>query len=329
MWKSGYAAFSAYHEENSQDLSEPMGLDLMSPCMILGIGILASGLVCLLRYANGHTEDGAVVDDPELDRAELQLELDSFAKGQVTDEEETSSRSLVQGALIGSFLGAAASPALWIVSGGELTVDFGLAVGSIGSLLGVLYKELRPRMSLGNHFHHILGLARFYLCCEPVIGFASNSLYHLGRLNSTLLSLNVWSGYRSLFPSIREHSDRALGVYHSVAFVILGWVASFSKLCREEQMPYCRSTYYSSATSSTSAPWQLLIPFIISISIPSIIKSYYTSSRSYEGFAPIWIGWIFRIGLVLSAIFWTLDAADDGIGSQTFLQEPSSQSVSL
>jgi phosphatidylinositol glycan class O len=77
-------------------------------------------------------------------------------------------------------------------------------------------------------------------------------------------------------------------------------------------MPWCRSTYYASANSSTSAPWQLLIPFIIAAALPSVIKSYYVSSKSYEGFAPVWISWAFRFGLIMSAIFWTLDAADDG-----------------
>lgn len=77
-------------------------------------------------------------------------------------------------------------------------------------------------------------------------------------------------------------------------------------------MPYCRSTYYASATSSTSAPWQLVIPFAVAALLPSLIKSYYVSTLSYEGFAPLWLGIAFRAGLVGNAIFWTLDAADDG-----------------
>jgi phosphatidylinositol glycan class O len=56
----------------------------------------------------------------------------------------------------------------------------------------------------------------------------------------------------------------------------------------------------------------LAIPFIVAAVLPIAIKSFYTGSRSYEGFAPIWIGWAFRLGLILSAVFWTLDAADDG-----------------
>ncbi len=77
-------------------------------------------------------------------------------------------------------------------------------------------------------------------------------------------------------------------------------------------MPYCTSTYYASATSSTSAPWQLVISFVVSLILPSIIKAFLVPTRSYAGLAPAWIGYAFRGGLFLSAFFWTLDSADNG-----------------
>jgi phosphatidylinositol glycan class O len=144
------------------------------------------------------------------------------------------------------------------------------------------------------------------------IGFASNS-YTIWEDSILLFFLGTF-GAVAAFSSLRleNAADAALGLYHSIAFIALGWAASFSKLCREEQMPYCRSTYYASATSSTSAPWQLILPFIVAAVLPAIIKSFYTGSRSYEGLAPAWISWAFRFGLILSAVFWAIDAADDG-----------------
>ena len=70
--------------------------------------------------------------------------------------------------------------------------------------------------------------------------------------------------------------------------------------------------YSESSTSSTSAPWQLFIPFLLSLLLPSVIRSYYRGTKSYEGSAIFWIGVAFRVGLLVSAIFWVLDAADDG-----------------
>lgn len=308
-----YDAFSAYQAETLR-ICRALWARFDVGSMTLGIGILLAGVVSLLLYANTNAEDGSAVEDPELDRAEQQLELDNFAKGIDTlDEDETSSRSLVRGALIGSGLGAAAGPTIWIMSGGASRLDFGLAVVAIASLLGVVYQEVRRRMQISNPLPtSFWGWLAAVFTLSQSIGFASNS-YTIWE-DSILLFFISTFGIATAIYSLRleKASERTLAVYHSLCFVALGWFASFSKLCREEQMPYCRSTYYASASSSTSAPWQLAIPFILAIFLPSIIKSYYATSRSYEGFAPLWIGWAFRIGLVLSAVFWTLDAADDG-----------------
>ncbi|KAH6684503.1 hypothetical protein B0J14DRAFT_573028 [Halenospora varia] len=312
MWKEGYNGFSAFQEETLR-ICRSLWARFDVPSILLGIGILAGGIVCLMLFANDNAEDSAAVEDPELDRAERQLELENFSKGIMTDDDETSSRSLVRGALIGTGLGMLAGPAIWIMAkkDGSL-LDFGLAVGSISGLVGVLYQEMRRRMQFSNPFPtSFWGWMAAVFTISQSIGFASNS-YTIWE-DSILLFFISTFGLAAAAYSLRieKVSDRALGVYHSLAFIALGWIASFSKLCREEQMPYCKSTYYASESSSTSAPWQLLIPFVIAGFLPSIIKSYYVSSRSYEGFAPIWISWIFRAGLVLSAIFWTLDAADD------------------
>ena len=55
-----------------------------------------------------------------------------------------------------------------------------------------------------------------------------------------------------------------------------------------------------------------MIPFALAVLLPDIVKSYYNGTRSYEGAAVFWIGLVFRMGILLTAVFWTLDAADDG-----------------
>jgi phosphatidylinositol glycan class O len=316
IWKDGYVAFSSFQEEVLR-ICRSLWARFDVPCMILGIGILAGGVVALILFANSNAEDGDAVDDPELDRAELQLEIDNFAKEEKENkpiEDETTSKILVRGALMGCLLGSALAPALWTVTGGDNSVvDFILAVGSVSGVLGVLYQEMRRRMEFNSPIPTTFwGWLAVIFTVSQSIGFASNS-YTIWEDSITLFFISTF-GAAAAASSLRlENSqDRGLGVYHSIMFIVLGWVSSFSKLCREEQMPYCRSTYYASATSSTSAPWQLAIPFIVAAVLPIAIKSFYTGSRSYEGFAPIWIGWAFRLGLILSAVFWTLDAADDG-----------------
>ncbi|KAK5944994.1 mannose-ethanolamine phosphotransferase gpi13 [Knufia obscura] len=154
-------------------------------------------------------------------------------------------------------------------------------------------------------------LALFFTISQAA-GFASNS-YTIHEDTILTFLLGTFSVF-TLLSSLRQvsGSDRVLGVYHSGLFMVLTRAASFSRLCREEQMPGCRSTFYASQTSSTSAPWQLLIPSIISFLLPEIIKAFYKGTASYVGSAGFWVGLCFRGGLMLTALYWIIDAADNG-----------------
>jgi len=311
MWKDAYTSFSAFQGETLR-ICRSLWARFDVPSMILGVSIMAAGVLALILYANGNAEDGIIVDDPELERAEAQLELEAFAKGEPIPDEEDSGPSIVKAATFGTVAGAALGPFLWTLQTEGTAIDFGVAGGAIGGLLGVLAVELKLAESSNPLPKTIWGWLAVIFTVSQSIGFASNS-YTIWE-DSILLFFQSTFGLVAAISSLRQSNlaDRSLGIYHSVLFIILGWVASFSKLCREEQMPYCRSTYYASATSSTSAPWQLLIPFTLVVILPEIIKGYYQTTLNYEGFAPRWIGWAFRSGLLFSAIFWTLDTADDG-----------------
>jgi phosphatidylinositol glycan class O len=144
------------------------------------------------------------------------------------------------------------------------------------------------------------------------VGFASNS-FTIWEDEILLMFLSTF-GTLAAISSLRQISipDRVLGMYHSIIFLVVTRIASLSRLCREEQMPYCRSTYYSSANSSTSAIWHLFIPYFLAIFLPIIFKSFYQNTKSYEASATFWLGYALRIGLLGTALYWTLEAADDG-----------------
>jgi phosphatidylinositol glycan class O len=312
MWKDTYKLFSAFQEETLR-ICRDLWARFNVSRMILGIGILAAGVAALLIYANGNTDGRGVAAEAELERAERELELESISKGETLIDKENSSRAVVRAALIGTVPGALAGLLPLFFDIEETALDLALAGGAIGGLAAVLFTQINANSGFSNPLPNSLwGWLALIFTISQCIGFASNS-YTIWE-DSILLFFISTFGLAAALSSLRveKNADRVLGIYHSMTFVALGWVSSFSKLCREEQMPYCRSTFYASATSSTSAPWQLLISFLIAAALPSIIKSYYVSSRSYEGFAPIWIGFAFRVGLLISAIFWTLNAADDG-----------------
>jgi phosphatidylinositol glycan class O len=189
----------------------------------------------------------------------------------------------------------------------------GAGFAALTSTMTVLVKLYEAQESLLNLVPTTLwGWMAVVFTLSQSIGFASNS-YTIWE-DSILLFFLTTFGVVSAFAALKlpKPTDRYLSIYHSVIFVVLGRIASLSKLCREEQMPYCTSTYYASATSSTSAPWQLVIPFLVFLTLPFIVKAYLTPTRSYEGLAPGWIGLGLRAGLFMSALYWTLDAADNG-----------------
>lgn len=152
----------------------------------------------------------------------------------------------------------------------------------------------------------------FFFTISQAAGFASNS-YTIHE-DSILLFFLTTFGVISCISSLRQAdtADRYLGTVHAVLFTVLTRLASFSRYCREEQMPGCRSTFYASSATSTSAPWQIFLPFVIAIFLPTFIKARYKGTASYVGPAPFWLGFCFRIGLLLVAAYWMLDAADNG-----------------
>ena len=185
----------------------------------------------------------------------------------------------------------------------------GLAAGALGGF-GWVFLELQKEFS--HPFpQSFWGWLAIVFTLSQSVGFASNS-YTIWEDEIMLCFLGTFA-FLAFASSIRQEFfiERILGMFQAAGFLVLSRLASLSRLCREEQMPYCRSTYYASTNSSTSAPWQLFIPLVTAILLPVIIKTYYQGTRSYQGSAVLWVGFAVRMGLLGSAIFWVLDAADD------------------
>ncbi|EXJ87609.1 phosphatidylinositol glycan, class O [Capronia epimyces CBS 606.96] len=220
---------------------------------------------------------------------------------------------LLRSAGLGTVVGAAIGSALGFLTPSSFSFLPGLVFG--GTICGVIAATVwsfRHRLTTQSYLPSLWGWMALVFCLTQSAGFASNS-YTIHEDTILLFFLTTF-GILSLISSLRQAStaDRVLGTYQSVLFILLTRLASFSRLCREEQMPGCRSTFYASSNSSTSAPWQLLIPYSVALLLPEIIKAFYQGTASYAGSAGFWIGFSFRIGLLLVAAYWTIDVADNG-----------------
>ncbi|KAL8983113.1 MAG: hypothetical protein Q9177_005074 [Variospora cf. flavescens] len=280
--REAFAAFSQHQTENLR-VCKSLWARFDIPSMLYGITILGCAVVILAFYARATTPFRA--EDSALFVRQVML-------------------SAALGLALGLFIGS------WNAAPGSL--DSSLLGIAGGSVVGFAYT-----MAVFPNGYPIpfptstWGWLSVLLTVLQAVGFASNS-FTIWEDEILLFFLGTFA-FISLTGSLRQKApeDRALGSFQSSFFLVLTRIASISRLCREEQMPYCRSTYYSSATSSTSASWQLFIPYTLSMVLPSLIKGYLQRTRSYAGSAILWIGVVLRMGLLASAIYWTLDAADN------------------
>ncbi|OCT50555.1 GPI ethanolamine phosphate transferase 3 [Cladophialophora carrionii] len=220
---------------------------------------------------------------------------------------------LVRSIAFGSATGAGVGALLGVVLPAHLTAVTGAAIGTgAGGVVSAAFWSHWHHFAPQSYLPSTWGWMMFIFCVTQSAGFASNS-YTIHEDTILLFFLGSF-GLVSLASSLRQasSSDRVLGTYQSVVFILLTRAASFSRLCREEQMPGCRSSFYASTNSSTSAPWQLLIPYSVALIIPEIIKAFYKGTASYAASAGFWIGFSVRMGLLLTAAYWTVDAADNG-----------------
>ncbi|QUC22351.1 uncharacterized protein UV8b_06592 [Ustilaginoidea virens] len=329
--EDAYKAFTRF-QERTLGVCKDLWARFDVPRMMSGIVVTAVGAVLLMMYGSREQEDEFVVmNDVELDYAEARLEVVDF-KGDGADPhvDQFYHKKMLRRLwdprfvfMVGSLTAAALYRQQQRIDAVATAVVLlmltavGVSLHGCGKTLG----SLVPRT--------FWGWLSVIFTLSHSLGFASNS-YTIWE-DQILLFFIATFGLAAIVSSLRLESkvDRTMAVYHSVVFILLGRLASYSKLCREEQMPFCVSTYYASVTTTVSAPWQLIIPFAVSVALPSIVKSFLTPSGSYEGLAPTWIGYVMRTGLLMSAAYWTIDAANNGSWLDGRLTEAALKSIGV
>lgn len=274
--------FASYQEENLRICRSLWArFDLVR--MGMGMAVLIGTLAIFTIYAQGIRAD----------RATITPLLLSFGGA-----------GTAAGGLVGAAVGLLPSLSLTQVSA------FGASCGGItATLIGLWPARKILTVPLPRTFWGGLSFLVTALLC---VGFASNSftIWEDEQLLYILSTLGVLMLGSSL--GREDHDDRVMGAANSMSFLVATRLSSMSRLCREEQMPTCRSSYYASATSSTSAGWQLAIPFLVFLGLPSAVGLFFKRTKNYQGMGVIWVRYALRFGLAMVAVYWMLDAADDG-----------------
>lgn len=293
--KETYDAFISYQEETLR-VCKGLWARFDIPKMITGLVIMGLGVIALLLHVSGMASRSS---------AEQSANPNLVIHKQV-----------VLYALSGTALGTAVGSALYASPLRE-TYNIDTPYVAAASALGSLIAAMLCLGSAGRAFlnlapNSIWGWLSVVFTLSQSVGFAANS-FTIWEDSISLFFLSTF-GFVAAAMSLRlpDVFARGISLIHSVIFIVLARIASRSKFCREEQMPYCTSTYYSSVTSSTSSIAQLLIPFISMALLPPIIMSYLKKTRSDAAWGRKWVGNGFRGLLSICAAYWVLDAADNG-----------------
>ncbi|CAE6483800.1 unnamed protein product [Rhizoctonia solani] len=150
-------------------------------------------------------------------------------------------------------------------------------------------------------------------------GFASNSFIMwedriVLYLFMTLLVPLTLSGINAPTAHLRK---RILG-FGTLAAVCVRLMAS-STVCREEQQPYCRVTFYASAGASAAPLWALALALPAAWFLPTAIRRVLAISGSDNGIAPSFATLVVRPALLGSTLWWTLERFEgvDILGGET------------
>lgn len=280
IWSSTYQTFAEYQKKNLE-LCRDLWARFDDFGIIMGIQALAISFFFLAVFARGLKDERNEVTTVLLKRG--------FGYGAL-------------GGAIGFVLHKLIAVSLLSSVASGSVVGGLLGVGSIPWPTKSKYYFVSKSLSTWTS-----AVAVLLLC----IGFAANSftIWEDDILLFFLMTIGFFLAASCLRQS--DPAERLLGVTQSAVFIACTRAASLSRLCREEQMPYCKSTYYASATSSTSSWWQLMIPLFVAALLPDTIRSGFKRSQNYHGSAVLWLGIALRLGLTLIVLYWILDASDD------------------
>ncbi|RDH39735.1 hypothetical protein BDQ94DRAFT_177074 [Aspergillus welwitschiae] len=154
------------------------------------------------------------------------------------------------------------------------------------------------------------------------IGFASNS-YTIWEDRVVLLFLSTF-GLCTLGTSGRLHQAKGIReTSFSVIFTLLSRVASLSRACREEQLPFCRTSFYRLESSSI---WQLSSPVITAVAVVYITRMALQDHTARNLF---WFGLGIPSALLLDTVFNILETASNNGWLVDFLSDDTSKTVRM
>ncbi|CBQ73870.1 related to GPI13-protein involved in glycosylphosphatidylinositol biosynthesis [Sporisorium reilianum SRZ2] len=200
-------------------------------------------------------------------------------------------------------------------------LDSVLAGATLLSQLALVSTHLAPLLRSSAQDSHtsvpatttLLNTAGWLVLLLHAALFASNS-FLVFEDRFVLLALTSLLFVRGVLLVGASPSTRAklrAGVLCTLALVAVR-LAAIPRVCREEQAPFCESTFFASSPNGGAAlnsPYTIGAAYALAYVLPSIVARFLQHSRSNVGVARAFGTWVLRPVLMSGAGFWALDWA--------------------
>ncbi|KAJ2753604.1 mannose-ethanolamine phosphotransferase gpi13 [Coemansia pectinata] len=137
-------------------------------------------------------------------------------------------------------------------------------------------------------------------------------------LAQTLTLALVGTALYSLMPS-SPSKQKAAGLRALLCtslILVLNRIASYSTVCREEQLPGCTPTFYGLPSASISGVPLAVANLAMVWLVPFVVLRVLKRSQSHRAMiAKLWISIGMRISMGMSAVYWLLDSIDGNYSS--------------
>lgn len=215
----------------------------------------------------------------------------------------------------------AAAPRFGPLSAWDATLFFPALGAELGVVVGAVARRAPRRASTAP----IATAAAVVLLGVHAATFASNSFtmwedrITLALLGAVLLARAI-SGYSA--PTTRLQQQMPL---LALGALVLVRIAATSRVCREEQAPYCVPSFYARtaradgrfaenpayayAGPATNSPWMSGVAYVVALVVPNLLYRMLSTSQSQHGTATTFLTWVLRPSMMLGAAYWLADWA--------------------
>ncbi|KAF9002881.1 hypothetical protein BDQ17DRAFT_1356258 [Cyathus striatus] len=182
-------------------------------------------------------------------------------------------------------------------------------------------KDQLPRIVIGLAGGAVLGLINALDCVLFAAPLVSSVVLILSSPPVSIPIILVLHGVTFFSSSFTFWEDKIvpfLAVSSIIPYVLTGFSAPTSRLryrivgfsllyaimCREEQQPYCRVTFYSSSSLSAPPMISVILAIPTAIALPEAIRCFLKTSRSDVGLAKPFLPVILTPTLLAAASYW-------------------------